>query len=206
MFQTTLPEYAGLHAAGRCISGGPIYITDSPGAHSMSLITAMSAISVRDANRAVVLRPAVVSLPLDPYIAYNSNRLLKLSTIFGSASMLAVFNVSREENAELIALPEFKGLDEERLYVIRQHTTGKIFGPATPVSDKTLVALMLQVAGWEFLSAVPVSQREGFDVAVLGLVSQLTGAAAVTYTWIGKDGAMTMVQVTLKALGVLGMF
>jgi hypothetical protein len=206
MFQTALPEYAGLHAAGRCISGGPIYITDTPHEHSLPLITQMSATSIRDTNRAVILRPALVSLPLDPYVAYNSNRLLKLSTRFGAVSMLAIFNVSREENSELISLPEFQGLDEERLYVIRQHTTGKIFGPATPMSDKTLVALTLQVAGWEFLSAVPISRRDGFDVAVLGLVGQLAGAAAVTYSWTGDDGNLTMCQVTLKALGMLGFY
>src|SRR5271163_4632165 len=36
MFQTSHP-YSGFHAAARCISGGPIYITDSPGQHNVSL-------------------------------------------------------------------------------------------------------------------------------------------------------------------------
>lgn len=207
MFQTSLPEYAGLHAAGRCISGGPIYITDSPYSHSLPLINRMSATSIRPPNRATILRPALVSLPLDPYIRYNSNRLLKISTVFNTAAMLAVFNVSQDENSELISLPEFTHLEEDRLYVLRQHSTGKIFGPASPVSDRTLLSLTLPVAGWEFLSALPVTRSEaGFDVAVLGLTGQLTGAAAVAYSWIGKDGAMTLVQATLKALGVLGIY
>lgn len=204
MFQTSLPEYAGLHAAGRCISGGPIYITDTPGSHSLPLIEQMGATSIREPNRLVVLRPAAASIPLDPYVAYNSNRLLKVRSAYGAVSMMAVFNVSTDENSELISLSEFENILDGKEYVVRAQTTGEIFGPATPGSDKVLVSLTLQVAGWEFLSAVPVTKRADFEVGVIGLVSQLAGAAAVTQTWIGDDGTLTKIQVQLKALGTLG--
>ncbi|KAF8542529.1 glycoside hydrolase superfamily [Trichophaea hybrida] len=206
MFQTSLPVYGGVHAAGRCISGGPIYITDSPGSHSVPILNQMSAASVREPDRLIVLRPSRISLPLDPYVAYNGNRLLKLATIFGSTSMLAVFNVSSCENSELISLLEFRGLKEKTLYVVRQQSTGKIFGPATTATDNTLVSLTLAVAGWEFLSAFPVQSRGSFEVGVLGLVSQLAGAAGVVDSLVADDGKVTAVSVTVKALGVLGFY
>ena len=204
MFQTSLPEYAGLHAAGRCISGGCIYITDTPGKHSLPLIKQMGATSIRAPERLVALRPSAASIPLDPYMAYNSNRLLKVCSIYGAVSMMAVFNVSTNENSELISLHDFKNIVDEQHYVVRAQTTGEVFGPATTVSDGVLVFLTLQVAGWELLSAVPVTKRGDFDVGVIGLVSQLAGAAAVTQSWIGDDGTLTKVQVQLKALGTLG--
>ncbi|KAF8416797.1 glycoside hydrolase superfamily [Terfezia claveryi] len=43
MFQSSLTNYGSMHAAARCISGGPIYITDSPGRHNLNLIKQMSA-------------------------------------------------------------------------------------------------------------------------------------------------------------------
>jgi len=205
MFQTSLPVYGGVHAAGRCISGGPIYITDSPDSHSSHLVNQMSAASVRDPDCLITLRPSRLCLPLDPYIPYNGNRLLKLANVFGGTSMLAVFNVSSNENSDLISLTEFEGLREKTAYVVRQQSTGKVFGPATTATDNTLVSLTLASAGWEFLSAVPVQRRGAFEVGVLGLVSQLTGAAGVVDSLVGDDGQLTAVSVTVKALGVLGM-
>ena len=58
MFQTLPAEgrlnFAGLHAAARCVSGGPIYFTDEPGRHDVGLIEEMSARSVR--GERVILR------------------------------------------------------------------------------------------------------------------------------------------------------
>ena len=104
MFQTTLPEYASFHAAGRCISGGPIYITDTPGSHSMRLIRQMAAVSPRDPNRLVLLRPYNATQPLSPYIGYKSSLFLKISAILSQATLLAIFNVSATEHTELIPL------------------------------------------------------------------------------------------------------
>ena len=208
MFQTTLPTFASVHAAGRCISGGPIYITDTPGSHSMPIIHQMAATSIRDNSRAIVLRPSTVSLPVDPYVPYNGRRFLKLATEFGSSSLLAVFNVSQVETSGLITLSEFQGLerDANNKYVVRQQSTGKIFGPTTSALDSTLISLTLPVAGWEFLSAFPVHRGDGFDVGALGLVSQLAGAAAVLACLVEKDGTLTKVTVRVKALGILGLY
>lgn len=208
MFQTSLPVYGGAHAAGRCVSGGPVYITDSPASHSLELVRLMSAASVREPGRLVTLRPGAASLPLDPYVAYGGSRLLRLATVAGRSSILALFNVSAaDSSSELVSLAEFKGLEKEA-YVIRQHSTGKVYGPASAAFDKTFVAVTLAVAGWEFLSAVPVQTKGTVGVAVLGLVGQLAGAAAVVGVELKETGpaAAFAVVATVKALGILGRY
>ena len=211
MFQTSLPVYGGTHAAGRCVSGGPVYITDSPASHSLELVRLMSAASVREPGRLVTLRPGAASLPLDPYVVYGGNRLLRLATVAGRSSILALFNVSAaDSSSELVSLAEFKELEEEAAYVIRQHSTGKVYGPTSAAFDKTLVAVALAVAGWEFLSAVPVQTKGTVGVAVLGLLGQLAGAAAVVDVVLKEPGAGAAaaftVVATVKALGILGRY
>jgi len=60
MFQTSHP-YSGFHAAARCVSGGPIYITDYPGEHDVKLIHEMTARSPR--GETIILRPSNVVSP-----------------------------------------------------------------------------------------------------------------------------------------------
>jgi hypothetical protein len=202
MFQTSLPIYGGVHAAGRCISGGPIYITDSPGAHSLPLVRGMAAQSIKDKNRLVILRPSEVAMPVDPYVAYNGNRLLKVTNVFNrggsrgsSSSMMAVFNVSSSENLEIIKVSEFRGIKEGGEYLVRQHGTGKCF---TVTTGDQLIVLTLKQAGWEVFRVVELKGK----VAVLGLLEQIAGVAGVVDEIVGEKEVM----VKLKALGVLGKF
>ena len=98
-------------------------------------------------------------------------------------------------------------MEKHAPYVVRQHSTGKVFGPASVAFDNTLVAVTLPTAGWEFLSAAPVQTRGTVGVAVLGLVGQLAGAAAVVSVAPLRDGkAAFVVAATVKALGILGMY
>jgi Raffinose synthase or seed imbibition protein Sip1 len=53
MFQTT-HDYSAFHAAARCVSGGSIYITDSPGQHNLLLIKQLVAIT--PSRRSMILR------------------------------------------------------------------------------------------------------------------------------------------------------
>lgn len=75
MFQTT-GQHAAFHAAARCVSGGPVYITDVPGEHDLELIGEITARTIR--GKTVVLRPSVPARAMDPYVAYEDNILLKV--------------------------------------------------------------------------------------------------------------------------------
>ncbi len=55
MFQTS-HQYSAFHAAARCINGGPIYFTDTPGEHDINLINQITA---RNKENTIILRPRV---------------------------------------------------------------------------------------------------------------------------------------------------
>lgn len=81
MFQTK-HEYAGFHAAARCVSGGPIYITDVPGEHDMDLIKSMTGVTVR--GKTVVFRPSVVGRSVGAFVGFHDGRLLKIGSYHGT--------------------------------------------------------------------------------------------------------------------------
>lgn len=83
MFQTD-HAYAGFHAAARCVSGGPIYITDTPGQHNLSLINEIT--GKKPLGGSVILRPSVVGKSICPYIGYEDNAILKIASYHGKMS------------------------------------------------------------------------------------------------------------------------
>ncbi|KAH0610344.1 uncharacterized protein H6S33_011871 [Morchella sextelata] len=212
MFQSALPEYAGFHAAARCISGGPIYITDTPGQHDIALIKQMSAVTPQ--GHTVILRPSRVALPIDPFIAYNSNQLLKVGNscgTIGGSSFMAVFNISEMENSELISIDDFPGMLLEAKYVIRSHRTGKIGGIYTK-GQGNLIRTTLLPRGWEFYTATPVFElvhagaEKSFYFGIFGVISAMSGAAAIAKRSTKTETKRFMISVTLKALGTLGFY
>lgn len=80
MFQT-VHDYSGFHAAARCVSGGPIYITDVPGSHNMDLISQMTGTTPR--GRTVIFRPSVLGRAIYPYMGYDDDSLLKVGSYHG---------------------------------------------------------------------------------------------------------------------------
>ena len=80
MFQT-VHDYSGFHAAARCVSGGPIYITDVPGEHDLDLIGQMTGPTVR--GKTVIFRPSIIGKSLDPYNGYDDDQLLLVGTYHG---------------------------------------------------------------------------------------------------------------------------
>ncbi|KAH0536954.1 hypothetical protein FGG08_006219 [Glutinoglossum americanum] len=220
MFQTS-HLYASFHAAARCISGGPIYITDEPGKHNVSLISQFVARTV--SGKTVILRPDLVGKTTEPYTAYDAERLLKVANFTGrmetGTSLLAVFNVSKRSLVELVPLRGFLGICGDKNYIVRAHSTGEISKilPGDSRSDTSLLVLDLPPCGWEILSAYPLQtihfgsgdDTELLKFANLGLLEKMTGAAAVLNTNIRiPDSSSTKlkIEVSLRALGVLGLY
>ena len=85
MFQTS-HAFSSYHAAARCISGGPIYITDEPGKHNLDLIRQMTAKTTHGAT--TILRPSnpARAVPSNVYTSYHEPRLLKAASYHGRAS------------------------------------------------------------------------------------------------------------------------
>ena len=85
MFQT-VHEYSGFHAAARCVSGGPIYITDVPGQHNIDLIRQMTGVTPR--GKTVIFRPNVLGRSLDHYVGYDDDSLLKVGSYHGEFQVM----------------------------------------------------------------------------------------------------------------------
>ncbi|KAI5370983.1 Putative glycosyl hydrolase 36, aldolase-type TIM barrel, glycoside hydrolase superfamily [Septoria linicola] len=218
MFQTS-HEWAGFHAAARTVSGGPIYFTDYPGKHDITLIKQMTAQTPRD--KTVILRPQVIGKSLNPYNQYSDLALLKIGTYHGFAQtgtgILGLFNVSGQHLSEFVKLDEFPGTDsaaKDAEYVVGEFTSG-LFSQPIKLSDSAsdLVGVELQTQGWEILTSYALrsftlsSSTTPVKVALLGLIEKMTGSAAVTgYDVYVEDNGRLRFWVSLKALGVLGIW
>ena len=158
MFQTMPPEgnktmsnWAGLHAAARAVSGGPIYITDEPGRHDWTLIDAMSARSVRDNEGRVILRPSTMGKTVGVYDRYEEKGVLKVGVWDKGASsgygrggahlgtgILGVFNMADHDITVLLPVSKFPGLeveDEEGLQ--RSSRRGSEYDVTSPKSPSS---------------------------------------------------------------------
>lgn len=217
MFQTS-HDYASFHAAGRCVSGGPIYITDVPGQHDIKLIAQMTGNTPR--GDTVILRPNTVGKSTSAYNSYDDPVLLKVTTYVGRAhsgvSILGVFNCTPQPLAELIGLDAFPGAEKGQ-YIIRSHTTGLVTKPTSVETNDALVDLELPVRGWEILSAFPlqsfklvreypVKGPEDITVANLGIIGKMTGAAAIVNTdsYVDRSSGRLRIWTSLKVLGTYG--
>lgn len=213
MFQTTLSTYATLHAVARCLSGGPIFFTDTPGKHDAALLARMCAPAPSGAT--IVPQPKGMARSVDPFMAYTDEQLLKIQTRTSHAALVGLFNVSSKRITELVdyttVFPPLVDLDapSDKL-LIRAYTTGKIAATRGSATDAFVVA-ELDTGGWEVYTAVPVDSIRlpsgiMIAVAVFGLTGNFTGAAAVE-SWEVKDSGETQaLEVELNALGVLAIY
>src|SRR5438876_8427837 len=189
MFQTALPRYASFHAAARCLSGGPVVITDAPGDHNVDLIQQMTATTPN--GHCVTLKPTFMATASDPYMSYTSLKLLRITNMClrvsnrvesEVASLLGFFNISTIYIRDLFRLSDFDGLHEGSHYITRSYCSGYITAPAAHTeADDTFLTLCLEPGEWDILTAVPVTQL--FDpsndkicyIGTFGLSSNMTG-------------------------------
>ncbi|CAI7586058.1 unnamed protein product [Penicillium viridicatum] len=219
MFQTS-HAYASFHAAARCVSGGPIYITDEPGKHDLTLLDQMTAPTVKGIT--VILRPSVIGRTIDIYHDYNEGHVLRVGSYTGWAKtgsgILGLFNIQSAEASSIVSLMDFPGIHDysEGQYIVRAHSSGKISHRMRPIRD-SLVSIVLEPKGWEILTAYPTrsfkltgshgNNVSPTHVAVLGLLGKMTGAAAVVTSDISVvENGRLRVDVSLKALGTLGIY
>ncbi|RFU32576.1 hypothetical protein B7463_g3764, partial [Scytalidium lignicola] len=214
MFQT-VHDYSGFHAAARCISGGPIYVTDVPGEHNLDLIGQMTGTTPR--GKTVILRTSNLGKSLDQYNGYNDDTLLLVGTYHGTygtgTGIVGVFNVSARPLTQLIPLCKFPGVIEAQYYIIRAHSSGLISKPLQVVDPFALFDISLDVRGYEILSSYPLrgfvdeNKEDTTWVANLGLLGKMSGAAAVVDTKMERfENGRIQVQTNLKALGVVGLY
>ncbi|RKK78385.1 hypothetical protein BFJ71_g16509 [Fusarium oxysporum] len=231
MFQT-VNQYAGFHAAARCMSGGPIYITDVPGEHDTDLIREMTGLTPD--GKTVVLRLSSIGKSVQPYSSYEDDLLLKLGAYHGESSspsieglddaetligplrspVLAIFNISTRPLTELLPFPSFPDVESTKSYVVRAHSTGTVSAP-TEAEGSSLAAIFtssLNVRGYDIFTAYPLQMfTEGsygqIGISNMGLLGKMTGCAGVIASSIERCPNQRILLTTeLKALGTLGRF
>ncbi|KAK9476360.1 raffinose synthase or seed imbibition protein Sip1-domain-containing protein [Lipomyces japonicus] len=219
MFTTTIAKYSTLHAVSRCFSGGPVYITDTPGYYNLDIINEIQALTIRGTS--VVLRPSRTALTLDPYFDITNKRLMFLTNFFGGTGgfgLLAAFNVS-EDHADIFVKPVtismVPGLVKGRDYVFRSHRTGQIVEFSNPVEDtaedQTLMIVKLAASEWDVFTAAPLATAvtlfKTIRLGAIGLVDKVTGAAGIERQQLTvPETGRVILDVDVKALGMLGVY
>lgn len=213
MFQTN-HLYSAFHAAARCVSGGPICFTDKPGEHNVDLIDRVTA---RAPVKRIILRPDV-GKSTQVYHAHKDQAFCRIGTICGpkdiGSSILGIYNVGNSLHSEMVALKDFINVLSNRRYIVHAHISGRIASPLRLEDDDRLMLLPLEHWGFEILTAHAL-QSFAFanghpthctEIAVLGLLDKMTGAAAVGNVQMVFDGnpIRLRVKVNMKALGTLG--
>lgn len=213
MFQTT-HDYSGFHAAARCVSGGPISISDYPGKHNLTLVKQL--VANKPDGSSVILRPSVMGRSVQSYTAHREERFCKVATFqdvsFGEqvswagTAIMGVFNMSTKTHVEFLPLVEFLNFKAHGIeYALRSYVTGNIIIPLSGASTRSLVKLELGNRGYDILTLyplLPLDQRR--RIAVLGLLGQMSGAAAVF--GIDVKAADKIVRTRMRALGSFGLF
>ncbi|KAI0389562.1 glycoside hydrolase family 36 protein [Xylariaceae sp. FL0594] len=214
MFQTR-HEQAAYHTAARCISGGPIYITDEPGQHDMQLIKQMTALTPR--GKTVILRPSVLGRTIDAYTGYEEDSLLKIGSYNGKAAIgtpfLGIFNTRPHALTDIVSLGSFPGVLDSQRYIVRSHVRGQTTPVVTePQSEAARLVVSLDVGGYDILTAYPITEFESetngkISTASLGLIDKMTGAAAILSSSFELLPTGRIASATrLKALGTLGVY
>ncbi|KAL1843495.1 hypothetical protein VTJ49DRAFT_1366 [Mycothermus thermophilus] len=232
MFQTdSASPWAGYHAAARCVSGGPVYITDVPGRHDVELVRQISGRTPRGVT--VVFRPSVVGRTVMGSAGYRGFReggpgLLKVGAFHGRADtgtgIVGVFSLaepgedSQRDVVEVLALEEFPGVVQGMRYVVRAYRSGKVTPPLEVVEGGSSPLLTVELGAYEYdvLCAYPLTavssrtsggSRGEVLLGNLGLIDKMTGCAAVLRTGFeARENGTIVVEATLKALGVLGVY
>ena len=220
MFQTS-HEYGYIHAAARCLSGGPILLTDVPGDHDVDLIRQLAAPTLD--GKSIALRPCSMAKSSHGFDNIDSRVLKIVNETSAGGKLLGVFNVGQTNLSVLVSASDLAAVGktswkQDADVVLFSHRTQKIVGPirlagSLPFSSTahSLIQIDLGPRTCDILSGFETNRlscpKGEVQVAILGLMGKMTGAAAVISSEAKTQGDKGIaVDVRLKALGKLGVW
>jgi raffinose synthase len=186
MFQSAHPMGA-FHAAGRAVSGGPVYVSDTTNAHNFDLLRKLVL------SDGTVLRADNVGRPTRDCLFADVTRqpvLLKVFNYDGDCAVIGAFNANYHTNQDKAVTiegqvspsdaPEVKGAQ----FAAFAQRSGRMW--TCPSNQPT--SLKLAEGEWEIITYAPVNR----GVAVIGLADKFNSAGAVTSKHWETDGSYTV--------------
>jgi len=187
MFQSGHPM-GSFHAAGRAVSGGPVYVSDKPDAHDFALLRKLV---LSDGS---VLRADRVGRPTRDCLFADVTRepvLLKVFNYNRDCAVIGVFNANHHGDGGAAPAPlagTVSPADAPDLagseFAAYAQQSGRVWRCSR--GDRAPVAL--PEGGWEIVSFAPADR----GVAVLGLADKLNSTGAVTAKRWNPDGSLTV--------------
>ncbi len=189
MFQSG-HQMGSFHAAGRAVSGGPVYVSDKPDAHDFKLLKklVLSDGSVLRADN--IGRPTRDCLFAD---VLHEPVLLKVFNYNRDCAVIGVFNANYHpaEDARVTIAGTVSPSDAPDLageeFVAFAHQANRVW--RCKLTDRE--PIKLAEGDWEIVSFAPIDR----GVAVLGLADKLNSTGAVTEKIWTDEGAC---KVTLR--------
>ena len=166
------------HAAGRAVSGSPVYVSDKPGAHDPALLRSMV---LSDGG---TLRAELPGRPTPDCLFHDCTRedvLLKIFNRNRCGAVVGAFNAryfadgATPAISSTVSAADVPGLSGDHVFFANR--TGTVSRAPVPVSLKPLA--------WEIITIAPVV--DGF--AAIGLADKLNSGGAVLAATRSPDGA-----------------
>ncbi len=193
MFESTNP-FGPYHAAGRAVSGSPVYVADKPGEHDSGLIRKLVFSDGSVARCEAPGRPTRDCLfhdLIEEHLALKVYGTTKAGAVVGLFDLDTASEISIEGSVSPSDIPGFKG----SRYGVWLHEKRR----CTVVGREDRVVVKLGSRKYEVATIVPI--RYG-NLAVFGLVSMFNAAAAVVEVSRSADGLWS--TVTLRDGGTFG--
>ena len=219
MFQTS-HAFGRLHGASRCLSGGPLLLTDIPGDHDLGLINEM--VAEAPDGRSIALRPKGMGKAGQAWDGIEKGVLKIVNEASAGAKFLGVFNVGETDRSVMVSIAEFANIGQswkqDAEVVVLSHEMQKVLGPIKLGSTSTfqsdpssLIKIDLKATGCDILSAFEATRLNTANgeilVSVLGLMGKMTGAAGVSaFKFLISNNNKLVASLKLKALGTVGIW
>jgi raffinose synthase len=180
MFQSG-HEWGAYHAAGRALSGGPVYVSDKPGQHDFALLKKLVCSDGTVLRCDGPARPTLDAICTDPT---RGDSLLKIWNRCGAAGVVGVFHAGHSVDPAAgrvlhgrVAPSDVPGLGVPVACFAHRERTLEILGPG---EDRSVA---LGEREWELFTMTPVVH----GLAVIGLADKLNSAGAIErQTWSGE--------------------
>jgi raffinose synthase len=186
MFQSDHPM-GSFHAAGRAVSGGPVYVSDTPDGHNFDLLKKLVL------SDGTVLRADNVGRATRDCLFADVTRepvLLKVFNYNRDCAVIGIFNANYHGNAAdrkpidgSVSPSDVPGLKGEEFAAFSQQGNRvwrSHFNDREPVQ--------LAEGGWDIVSYAPVER----GVAILGLADKFNSTGAVTDKKWNRNGSLTV--------------